>query len=64
MPAFRPKEGVGSEIGLKEFRDTNATTPEDKIAELSDVDRELIIRWILHDYRPVFGERRSASENA
>lgn len=55
MPAFRPKDGVGTEIGLKEFRETNPTTPEDKILELSDVDRELIIRWILRDYRPVFG---------
>jgi quinol-cytochrome oxidoreductase complex cytochrome b subunit/mono/diheme cytochrome c family protein len=26
-----------------------------KLVHLSDVDRELIIRWLLKDYRPVFG---------
>jgi ubiquinol-cytochrome c reductase cytochrome b subunit len=55
MPAFRPKDGVGAEIGLQEFRETNEKTPDKMIQELSDVDRELIIRWILRDYRPVYG---------
>ncbi len=55
MPAFRPKDGVGTEIGLLEFREANEKTPDNMILELSDVDRELIIRWILRDYRPVYG---------
>jgi ubiquinol-cytochrome c reductase cytochrome b subunit len=55
MPAFRNLEGPGSEIHNQEFRETNPDTPENMIQHLSDVDRELIIRWILRDYRPVFG---------
>ena len=55
MPAFRPKDGVGAEIGLHEFRETNEKTPDKMIEVLPDVDRELIIRWILRDYRPVYG---------
>lgn len=55
MPAFRPVDGVGTEIGLLEFRETNEKTPDNMIQELSDVDREMIIRWILRDYRPIYG---------
>ena len=56
MPAFRNKIGPGSEVLLQEFRDSNDKMPEKMIMELSDVDRELIIRWILRDYSPVYGE--------
>ncbi len=55
MPAFRPKDGLGAEIGLQEFRETNEKTPDKMIEVLPDVNRELIIRWILRDYRPVYG---------
>jgi ubiquinol-cytochrome c reductase cytochrome b subunit len=55
MPAFRPKEGVGTELSLQEFRETNPGTPDNKIFELSDVDRELIIRWLRQDDRLVYG---------
>jgi hypothetical protein len=55
MPAFRPVDGVGVELGLLEFRETNEKTPDNMIQELSDVDREMIIRWILRDYRPIYG---------
>jgi len=52
MPAFRNKEGPGSEILFDEFREANKDV---SIIELSDIEREMIIRWILRDYRPVFG---------
>jgi hypothetical protein len=58
MPAFRNTDGAGAELSLKEFRETNpppAGVKEIPIQHLSDVDREMIIRWILRDYRPVFG---------
>jgi ubiquinol-cytochrome c reductase cytochrome b subunit len=52
MPAFRNLEGPGSEITRLEFEEKN---PNTKLIHLSDIDRELIIRWLLKDYRPVFG---------
>lgn len=55
MPAFRNKDGVGHEVGLEEFREANEKTPENMIIHLTDIERELIIRWILRDYRPVYG---------
>jgi len=58
MPGFRNTEGPGSELSIREFHDTNP--PPDGLKEtplqhLSDVERELIIRWIRRDYRPVYG---------
>lgn len=55
MPAFRPLEGPGSELSMKEFRETNADVKDSEIQHLTDIERELIIRWILRDYRPVYG---------
>jgi hypothetical protein len=40
---------------LQEFRETHKDTKENTIQHLSDVEREMIIRWILRDYRPVYG---------
>ncbi|MCI0353049.1 MAG: hypothetical protein L0Z53_26820, partial [Acidobacteriales bacterium] len=52
MPAFRNLDGPGSEVHKQEFMDTAGETP---VLHLSDVDRELIIRWMMRDYRAVFG---------
>jgi quinol-cytochrome oxidoreductase complex cytochrome b subunit/mono/diheme cytochrome c family protein len=50
MTAFRNDQGPGAEILLQEL----AQVAGDKFSPLSDVDRELIIRFILHDNRMVF----------
>jgi ubiquinol-cytochrome c reductase cytochrome b subunit len=55
MPAFRNLEGPGSEIALQEFFDSNPDFPKDRILQLSDVERELIIRFLTRDDRVVFG---------
>jgi mono/diheme cytochrome c family protein len=55
MPAFRPLDGPGTEIALQEFLDSNPGFPKDKILELSDMDRELIVRFVTRDFRVVFG---------
>jgi quinol-cytochrome oxidoreductase complex cytochrome b subunit len=55
MPAFRNKDGVGSEIHLQEFRESNKETPENMVVHLTDIEREMIIRWMLRDYRPIYG---------
>jgi hypothetical protein len=52
MPAFRPDDGPGAEVHLQEFRDANPNVP---LVALSDIDRELIIRWLVGDSRVVFG---------
>jgi quinol-cytochrome oxidoreductase complex cytochrome b subunit/mono/diheme cytochrome c family protein len=50
MPAFRNDQGPGAEIFLREL----AEVAGEKYTPLSDVDRELIIRFALHDDRLVF----------
>ena len=55
MPAFRNKDGPGSAVVLKEFLDGNPDFPRDQIIHLSDVDREMILRFMTRDYRVVFG---------
>ena len=70
MPIFRDLEGLTAEIAkneisrsrellLKEAGDEEAKKKEieeaTKLVHLSDIDRELIIRWLLKDYRVVFG---------
>lgn len=55
MPAFRNVEGPGSEVFNLEFRETNPGLPENMILHLSDIEREMIIRWMLRDYRPIYG---------
>jgi quinol-cytochrome oxidoreductase complex cytochrome b subunit/mono/diheme cytochrome c family protein len=55
MPAFRPDadpaKSPGGEVGRLEFKDYQPDTP---VFTLSDVDRELIIRYLLRDDRLVF----------
>ncbi len=55
MPAFRTIEGPGSEVSLREFLDANPEFPKDKIVRITEVEREMIIRFMLRDYRTVFG---------
>jgi len=57
MPYFRNLDGPGAEVHNQEFQD--ATDPEAKISviPLTNLDRELIIRWLTRDARVVFGGR-------
>lgn len=57
MPYFRNLDGPGAEVHNQEFQD--ATDPEAKISviPLTNLDRELIIRWLTRDGRVVFGGR-------
>lgn len=52
MPAFRSLEGPGSEVTKFEFEERS---PKTKLQHLSDIDRELILRWLTGDSRVVFG---------
>lgn len=63
MPAFRDFSGPGGEIRQLEFdelyrktgEDTDKKAPRVTVNKLSDVDREIIIRWLTRDNRAVFG---------
>ena len=57
MPAFRPAAngGPGAEVHELEFFTANPDFPKNMLAPLSDIDRELIIRWMTRDDRVVFG---------
>ncbi len=58
MPPFRNADGPGAEVLLKEFQDLQEKNElKTSIIPLSDIDRELIIRWLTRDYRVVFGGR-------
>jgi mono/diheme cytochrome c family protein len=50
MTAFRQLDGPGSELVRAQFE-----LDKQKVSNLSDIERELIIRWMLKDYRVVFG---------
>ena len=52
MPAFRNLDGPGAEIHKLEFKEANEGVP---VIQMSDIDRELIIRWLTKDFRVVFG---------
>lgn len=52
MPAFRPIDGPGAEVPLLEFKQAHPSTT---VSELSDTDREVLIRWMTGDNRVVFG---------
>ena len=52
MPAFRNLEGPGADVHALEFKEANPGVP---MVHLSDIDRELIIRWLVGDCRVVFG---------
>jgi ubiquinol-cytochrome c reductase cytochrome b subunit len=52
MPAFRNLEGAGAEVTKLEFAERS---PKTKLQHLSDIDRELILRWLTGDDRVIFG---------
>jgi len=52
MPAFRNQDGPAAKIALQEFQESFKNIPT---SPLTDIDRELIIRYMLHDPRPVYG---------
>ena len=45
-------DGPDGEVRKLEFA---KMYPKTKFVQMSDIDRELIIRWLLGDYRVVFG---------
>jgi ubiquinol-cytochrome c reductase cytochrome b subunit len=59
MPAFRNLEGPGGEVAKFEFSQLYNKKDDDKrepqVQHLSDVDREMIIRFLTGDLRVVFG---------
>jgi ubiquinol-cytochrome c reductase cytochrome b subunit len=55
MPAFRNLDGPGAEVHALEFKEANKDDKKLQVINLSDVDRELIIRFLTRDYRVVFG---------
>ena len=52
MTAFRNLEGPGSDVTLPEF---SQAYPKAKVTQLSDLDRELIIGWLLGSKRVLYG---------
>jgi ubiquinol-cytochrome c reductase cytochrome b subunit len=56
MPPFRNREGPGSDVDKQEFK-VLQKTDSGRVMHLSDLDRELIIRWMTGDGRAVFGAR-------
>ncbi|MBM4072590.1 MAG: cytochrome B6 [Planctomycetes bacterium] len=52
MPAFRNLESPGAEVHEMLFREID---PKGVVVNMSDIDRELIIRWMTRDHRVIFG---------
>ena len=58
MPIFRDIEGPNWPVAKEEFQ---LAMPKDlpeeakKLMQLTDLERELIVRWLTKDYRVVFG---------
>jgi mono/diheme cytochrome c family protein len=62
MTAFRNREGPGAELLLREFLELQEKNDvKVHIAELSNLDRELIIRWLTRDDRVIFGGKSIAA---
>ncbi len=53
MPAFRDLEGPAADVHTREFRDAHGD--DAKVIHLSNIERELIIRFMTRDGRVVFG---------
>jgi mono/diheme cytochrome c family protein len=64
MPVFRDLTGPQGEFAREEYAAAAGKLTEMhsiQFAQLSDVDRELIIRWLIKDYRVVFGGKPIAA---
>ncbi|HEX3314093.1 MAG TPA: cytochrome b N-terminal domain-containing protein [Gemmataceae bacterium] len=55
MPAFRDFNSVSADVQKAEIDMYKAEKHTPTIADLSEVDREVLIRWLTHDPRAVFG---------
>jgi mono/diheme cytochrome c family protein len=55
MPAFRDFNSVSFDAQKAEVEMYKTDTHTPAIDELSEVDREVLIRWLMHDPRAVFG---------
>ena len=63
MPAFRPMDGPAAEVPLLEFKERLLEFKErfpniektPGLINLPDIDREILIRWMVNDNRVVFG---------
>jgi ubiquinol-cytochrome c reductase cytochrome b subunit len=55
MPAFRDLGSVSAEVQKAEIEMYKTEKHTPTIADLSEVDREVLIRWLMHDPRAVFG---------
>jgi hypothetical protein len=61
MTAFRNGEGPGADVVLREFLELHEKDGTNvNVVELSDTDRELIIRWMTRDDRAIFGGKTIA----
>ncbi len=58
MPSFRNLDGPAAEVNLLGLKEIDGKS---QVNHLSDIDRELIIRWLTRDYRIVFGGREIAA---
>lgn len=57
MPIFRSLDGPLAGFTRDQLRQETKELPDEakKVNHLDDIDRELIIRWIIRDFRVVFG---------
>lgn len=55
MPAFRPLEGPDAALRKQEFQAANPGIPPSMVLGLSDVEREMIIRFMMRDPYAVIG---------
>jgi mono/diheme cytochrome c family protein len=55
MPAFRDLNAVSAEVQKADVDMYKTKDHAPTIADLSEVDREVLIRWLMHDPRAVFG---------
>jgi ubiquinol-cytochrome c reductase cytochrome b subunit len=57
MTAFRDLDSQTADLTKEQFKLETKDLPEEakKLSNMSDLDRELIVRWLTKDYRVVFG---------
>jgi mono/diheme cytochrome c family protein len=66
MPAFRDLTGPKGEFIKEEYAAATGQLKDMesiKFAQLTDIERELIIRWLVKDYRVVFGGKPITAPN-
>jgi quinol-cytochrome oxidoreductase complex cytochrome b subunit/mono/diheme cytochrome c family protein len=58
MPAFRDLEAPGADLVRSEFKEIYKKELDPVQNNLSDLNREIIVRWLTQDYRVVFGGQK------